>query len=74
MLDINAFLADKGGNPEAIKESQKKRGAPVEIVDEIIQGYKDWTKIRFDLDAVNKKQNALQKQIGQKIQGQGRCQ
>lgn len=67
MLDINAFLADKGGNPEAIKESQKKRGAPVEIVDEIIQGYKDWTKIRFDLDAVNKKQNALQKQIGQKF-------
>ncbi|KAM9912053.1 hypothetical protein OXX69_002931 [Metschnikowia pulcherrima] len=67
MLDINAFLADKGGDPEAIKVSQKKRGAPVEIVDEIIQGYKDWTKIRFELDALNKKQNALQKQIGQKF-------
>ncbi|KAM9886497.1 hypothetical protein OXX69_013732, partial [Metschnikowia pulcherrima] len=50
-----------------IKVSQKKRGAPVEIVDEIIQGYKDWTKIRFELDALNKKQNALQKQIGQKF-------
>lgn len=66
MLDINAFLAEKGGEPDKIKASQKKRGAPVEIVDEIILDYKDWTKIRFDLDALNKKLNALQKQIGQK--------
>lgn len=67
MLDINAFLAEKGGDPEKIKASQKKRGAPVEIVDEIVAGYKNWTKIRFDLDALNKKLNALQKQIGQKF-------
>lgn len=67
MLDINAFLTEKGGNPEQIKASQKKRGAPVEIVDEIIAGYKNWTKIRFDLDAENKKLNVLQKQIGQKF-------
>lgn len=67
MLDINAFLADKGGDPEKIKISQKKRGASVELVDEIIAGYKNWTKIRFDLDASNKQLNALQKQIGQKF-------
>ncbi|CUM50569.1 Serine--tRNA ligase, cytoplasmic [Debaryomyces fabryi] len=67
MLDINAFLVEKGGEPEKIKESQKKRGDSVEIVDEIIQDYKDWTKIRFDLDALNKELNALQKQIGQKF-------
>lgn len=67
MLDINAFLADKGGEPEKIKASQKKRGASVEIVDEIIADYKNWTKIRFDLDALNKQLNALQKLIGQKF-------
>lgn len=67
MLDINAFLPEKGGEPEKIKESQRKRGAPVELVDEIIADYKNWTKIRFDLDAVNKNLNALQKQIGQKF-------
>lgn len=66
MLDINAFLVEKGGNPETIRISQKKRGAPVELVDEIIKDYKDWTKIRFELDEMNKKMNALQKQIGQK--------
>lgn len=67
MLDINAFLVEKGGEPDKIKASQKKRGAPVELVDEIIADYKKWTVIRFDLDAVNKNLNALQKQIGQKF-------
>lgn len=67
MLDINSFLVEKGGEPDKIKESQKKRGASVELVDEIIADYKKWTTIRFDLDAVNKKLNALQKQIGQKF-------
>lgn len=67
MLDINAFIVEKGGDPEKIKISQKKRGASVELVDEIISDYKDWVKIRFDLDEQNKKLNAVQKQIGQKF-------
>ncbi len=28
--------ADKGGNPELVRESQRKRGASVELVDEVI--------------------------------------
>ncbi|KAK6455172.1 Seryl-tRNA synthetase, cytoplasmic [Scheffersomyces xylosifermentans] len=67
MLDINAFLVEKGGEPDKIKISQKKRGDSVELVDEIINEYKEWTKIRFDLDAKNKEINAIQKQIGQKF-------
>lgn len=67
MLDINSFIAEKGGDPEAIKVSQKKRGDSVEVVDEIIQDYKNWTKIRFDLDELNKATNKLQKEIGQKF-------
>lgn len=67
MLDINAFLIEKGGDPDKIKASQKKRGASVELVDEIVAEYKNWTKLRFDLDAINKKLNALQKLIGQKF-------
>ncbi|KAK9371116.1 hypothetical protein V1509DRAFT_613631 [Lipomyces kononenkoae] len=66
MLDILQFLEDKGGNPEAIRKSQKARGASVEIVDEIINEYKEWTKIRFDLDEINKLQNKIQKDIGLK--------
>jgi seryl-tRNA synthetase len=44
MLDIIQFLEDKGGNPELIRKSQKARGDSVEIVDEIINEYKEWTR------------------------------
>lgn len=43
-LDILHFIDNKGGNAEEIRESQRKRGHPVEIVDEIIQMYADWVK------------------------------
>lgn len=67
MLDIIQFLEEKGGNPEAVRVSQKARGDPVEIVDEIIAEYKAWTKTRFDLDELNKEQNKIQKAIGLKF-------
>ncbi|KAH3679456.1 hypothetical protein WICMUC_001001 [Wickerhamomyces mucosus] len=67
MLDINQFIEEKGGNPELIRASQKARFASVELVDEIISEYKEWTKIRFDLDGLNKQQNKIQKEIGLKF-------
>ncbi|KAI3403974.1 SES1 [Candida oxycetoniae] len=67
MLDVNAFIVEKGGDPEKIRVSQRKRGASVELVDEIIKDYKDWVRIRFDLDEQNKKLNAVQKEIGKKF-------
>ncbi|KAK9449914.1 uncharacterized protein V1518DRAFT_415052 [Limtongia smithiae] len=66
MLDIYMFLEERGGNPEAIRQSQRARGDSVEVVDEIIKEYKEWTKIRFDLDELNKQQNKIQKEIGLK--------
>ncbi|OMJ28993.1 Serine-tRNA ligase, cytoplasmic [Smittium culicis] len=64
MLDINMFQAEKGGNPDLIRKSVKNRGGDPEIVDRIIQMYKDWTAVRFHLDENNKATNALQKKIG----------
>ena len=46
-LDILSFIDSKGGNSAEIKESQKKRGLSVELVDEIIQMYADWVKSKF---------------------------
>ena len=43
-LDILHFIDNKGGNAEEIRESQRKRGLSVELVDEIIQMYADWVK------------------------------
>ena len=46
-LDVLSFIDTKGGNSAEIKESQKKRGLSVELVDEIIQMYADWVKSKF---------------------------
>ena len=43
-LDVLHFIDSKGGNAQEIRESQKKRGLSVEIVDEVIQMYADWVK------------------------------
>ncbi|KAJ2494209.1 Cytosolic seryl-tRNA synthetase, partial [Coemansia sp. RSA 2052] len=67
MLDINLFIAEKGGNPELIRESERRRNAKPQLVDEIIEQYQDWTSARFELDEVNRGINAVQKEIGQKM-------
>lgn len=36
MLDVHLFRADRGGDPERIRESQRRRFAPVVLVDEVI--------------------------------------
>ncbi|KAI0052369.1 serine-tRNA ligase [Auriscalpium vulgare] len=65
-LDLLQFIDSKGGNAEEIRESQRKRGHSVEIVDEVIQMYADWVKIDFEANKLGKQSNALQKQIGVK--------
>ncbi|GLB39830.1 putative seryl-tRNA synthetase N-terminal domain [Lyophyllum shimeji] len=62
-LDLISFIDSKGGNAEEIRESQRKRGHSVELVDEIIQMYADWVKMDFDTNALRKKVNEVQKQI-----------
>jgi seryl-tRNA synthetase len=65
-LDVTSFIDSKGGNAEEIRESQRKRGHSVELVDEIIQMYADWVKMDFDAGALSKKINAVQKEIAVK--------
>lgn len=43
-LDILAFIPEKDGIPEEIRESQRKRGLPTEVVDKVIEMYKAWVK------------------------------
>lgn len=44
MLDVLDFIVEKGGNPQKIKESQRRRFAPEEVVDEVIALYEDHRK------------------------------
>ncbi|KAG9098919.1 Cytosolic seryl-tRNA synthetase [Ceratobasidium sp. 370] len=65
-LDVTSFIAEKGGDPEAIRESQRKRGDPVETVDEVIAMYKHWVEAEFDRNQVKKQINTIQKEIAAK--------
>ncbi|KAI0157489.1 hypothetical protein GGR57DRAFT_462055 [Xylariaceae sp. FL1272] len=66
MLDVLDFIAERGGNPEAIRESQRRRYAPVEVVDEIIAMWQDHRSTNYNATQIKTKMNDLQKQIGAK--------
>ncbi|KAL0922068.1 hypothetical protein M5K25_006030 [Dendrobium thyrsiflorum] len=65
MLDINLFREDKGNDPERVRESQRRRGASVEIVDEVIRLDKEWRQRQFELDCLRKDFNRINKEIAQ---------
>lgn len=47
MLDVSDFIEEKGGDPKAIRESQRRRYAPEEAVDEVIALYEDHRKSKY---------------------------
>ncbi|WZZ01330.1 hypothetical protein YC2023_073658 [Brassica napus] len=70
MLDINLFREEKGNDPEIIRDSQRKRFASVDLVDEIIELDKEWRQRQFEVDNLRKELNKLNKQIAKlKISG-----
>jgi seryl-tRNA synthetase len=64
-IDINLFREEKGGNPEIVRESQRRRGASVELVDLVIELDKKWRTAKFDTEQKRKALNVLQKEIGE---------
>ncbi|KAI0717897.1 serine-tRNA ligase [Cerioporus squamosus] len=65
-LDVLHYIDNKGGNAEEIRESQRKRGLSVELVDEVIQMYADWVKLDFEANNLAKTVNSVQKEIAAK--------
>ncbi|XP_019194762.1 PREDICTED: serine--tRNA ligase-like isoform X1 [Ipomoea nil] len=63
MLDINLFREDKGHNPEVIRESQRRRFANVDIVDEVIELDKVWRQRQFEFDNLRKEFNKINKEV-----------
>ncbi|KAL0856161.1 hypothetical protein Bca101_061314 [Brassica carinata] len=70
MLDINLFREEKGNDPEIIRESQRRRFADVDLVDEIINLDKEWRQSQFAVDGLRTVLNKLNKQVAKlKISG-----
>jgi seryl-tRNA synthetase len=66
MLDVNDFIKERGGDPDKIRDSQRRRFAPVEVVDEIITLFEDHRKANYSASQLNSTINDVQKQIGAK--------
>jgi seryl-tRNA synthetase len=66
MLDLADFVSDRGGNPNKIKESQRKRFAPENVVDEVVTLYEEARRARYEVMQIGSELNALQKEIGKR--------
>ncbi|OQS00478.1 seryl-tRNA synthetase [Achlya hypogyna] len=62
-IDINQLRVERGGNPDVVRESQKKRFASVDLVDQVIALDEQWRKKNGDWETMKMNINALQSQI-----------
>lgn len=67
VLDLALFRKEKGGNPDQIRESQKKRFKDVGLVDQVIETDNKWREITYNCDQYNKLKNMISKGIGKKM-------
>lgn len=44
VLDLDLFRTEKGGNPELVRQSQKKRYKDVGLVDKVVEADAEWRK------------------------------
>ncbi|KAL4787757.1 hypothetical protein BJX76DRAFT_317517 [Aspergillus varians] len=66
MLDLADFITERGGDPNKIKESQRRRSAPETAVDEVLSLYEEARRARYEVSQINSQLNALLKEIGKK--------
>lgn len=67
VLDLDLFRSDKGGNPDKIRENQKKRFKDVGLVDSVVEKDTAWRQLRHKADNLNKLKNLCSKVIGEKM-------
>ncbi|KAK9775935.1 putative serine--tRNA ligase [Seiridium cardinale] len=66
MLPVEDFIEERGGDLQKIKESQRRRGAPLEIVDEVVELWKAARAAQYEVSQINTRINTVQKEIGLK--------
>jgi seryl-tRNA synthetase len=65
MLDIVLFRTDQGGNPDLVRESQRRRYKDVSLVDKVIEIDSEWRQTRGATDNARKERGMTQKKIGE---------
>jgi len=75
-IGIELLRADKGGNPELVRESEKRRFRSGELVDAVIDLDKQWVTAKFNTDQKRKEIGKLQNTITERkktSKGQDKC-
>lgn len=67
VLSIDLFRPEKGGDPEKMRENQRKRYKDPALVDTIVAKDEEWRKVRFAMDTLNKVKNQTSKAVGEKM-------
>lgn len=67
VLDLDLFRADKDGNPDKIRENQRKRFKDVALVDTVVEQDTLWRRLRHEADNYNKLKNVCSKAVGLKM-------
>ena len=52
VLDLDCFRCEKGGDPEKLRENQRKRYKKAELVDAVVDLDAQWRRLRFKSDQV----------------------
>ena len=66
-LDIELFREEKGGDPDKMRENQKKRFKDIQLVETVIEQDKLWRQLRHQADGYNRLRNQISKAIGEKM-------
>lgn len=66
-LDINLFRVERGGNPDLIRESQRRRYADPSAVDTVISLDNQWRKSQHTMESLNKVVGWCSKAVGAKM-------
>jgi seryl-tRNA synthetase len=67
VLSIDLFRQEKGGDPEKMRENQRKRFKDPGLVDIIVAKDEEWRKVRFNMDTFNRLKNMTSKAVGEKM-------
>eukprot|EP00826_Nyctotherus_ovalis_P010843 TRINITY_DN12834_c0_g1_i1.p1 TRINITY_DN12834_c0_g1~~TRINITY_DN12834_c0_g1_i1.p1 ORF type:complete len:498 (-),score=113.55 TRINITY_DN12834_c0_g1_i1:118-1587(-) len=65
-IDINLIREDKGGEPQEVIESEKKRFRDTAYISDLIELDKEWRKEKYKLDSLRRDYNILKDEIGDK--------
>jgi len=75
-IGIGILRADKGGNPDEVRESEKRRFRDGKLVDESIDLDKQWVKAQYDVEQKRKEVGKVQTEITErkkKSKGSDKC-